>query len=160
MLASGQWISEQSGTTARFRGVSAVSTLVAWASGSGGAVARTIDGGKTWRTMKVPGAEKLDFRDVEGVDANTALVLSIGEGENSRIYKTTDGGKSWTLQFTNHNAKAFYDAFAFWDARHGIAMGDPIDGRFLLLTTDDGGDTWNELQPQNSFNENDDSLSA
>jgi photosystem II stability/assembly factor-like uncharacterized protein len=36
----------------------------------------------------------------------------------------------------------------FWDARHGIAMSDPVDGRFLIITTSDGGDTWTEIPPE------------
>ena len=39
----------------------------------------------------MPGAEGLDFRDVDAFDAETAYPLSIGEGEKSRIYKTADG---------------------------------------------------------------------
>ena len=78
-----------------------------WASGTGGTVIRTIDGGKTWNVITVPGAEKLDFRDIEAFDANTAYILSIGNGENSRIYKTIDGGKTWQLEFQNSNEKAF-----------------------------------------------------
>lgn len=144
-----QWTPQQSGTAARFRGVSAVSPLVAWASGSAGAYARTTDGGATWQTAVVPGASQLDFRDVQAVDANTAYLLSIGPGEASKIYKTTDGGNGWTLQFTNHNPKAFFDAFAFWDARTGIAMSDPVDGRFILIKTTDGGATWKELPGEN-----------
>jgi len=144
-VATAQWAPQQSGTTARFRGVSAASRTVAWASGSGGTYARTTDGGATWHSSVMAGAAQLDFRDVEAVDANTAYLLSIGPGEQSRIYKTTDGGSGWTLQFTNHNAKAFFDAFAFWDARSGIAMSDPVDGRFILIKTIDGGATWKEL---------------
>lgn len=147
-VAGEQWREEESGTRARFRGVSVVNSQVAWASGTGGTFARTIDAGGRWRSAVVPGAESLDFRDVEGVDASTAYLLSIGEGELSRIYKTANGGKSWTLQFTNRNSKAFFDAFAFWDATHGIAMSDPVDGRFVLITTDDGGRNWKELRPE------------
>jgi photosystem II stability/assembly factor-like uncharacterized protein len=140
-----QWTPQQSGTAARFRGISAASSMVAWASGSGGTYSRTTDGGKTWTSSVVPGASQLDFRDVQAVDANTAYLLSIGPGEASKIYKTTDGGRGWTLQFTNKNPKAFFDAFAFWDARTGIAMSDPVDGRFIVIKTTDGGATWNEL---------------
>jgi len=46
----------------------------------------------------VPGAEALDFRDVQGVDADTAYLLSIGKGATSRVYKTTDGGAHWMLR--------------------------------------------------------------
>jgi photosystem II stability/assembly factor-like uncharacterized protein len=148
-VAAAQWVPQQSGTTARFRGVSAASRTVAWASGSGGTYARTTDGGATWRSSVMPGASQLDFRDVEAIDANTAYLLSIGPGEASRIYKTTDGGSGWTLQFTNHNPKAFFDAFAFWDARNGIALSDPVDGRFILIKTTDGGATWKEIPREN-----------
>jgi photosystem II stability/assembly factor-like uncharacterized protein len=144
-----QWTPQQSGTTARFRGVSAVTGKVAWASGSAGTYARTTDGGATWQAAVVPGASALDFRDVQAVDANTAYLLSIGPGDTSRIYKTTDAGRDWTLQFTNKNPKAFFDAFAFWDARTGIAMSDPVDGRFILIKTTDGGATWKELPREN-----------
>jgi photosystem II stability/assembly factor-like uncharacterized protein len=138
------WEGQTSGTQARLRGVSAVDLNVVWASGSGGTFLRTIDGGTNWRASVVPGATELDFRDVHGVDANTAYLLSAGEGEKSRIYKTTDGGQTWTLQFMNRNPKAFFDGFAFWDANSGIAFSDPVDGRFLLIRTTDGGATWKE----------------
>lgn len=148
-IAQPQWTAQKSGTTARFRGVSAVSRTVAWASGSIGAYARTTDGGAAWQSAIVPGAAQLDFRDVQGVDANTAYLLSIGPGEQSRIYKTVDGGRAWALQFLSHNAKAFFDAFAFWDARTGIAVSDPVDGRFIVVKTTDGGANWKEIPREN-----------
>jgi photosystem II stability/assembly factor-like uncharacterized protein len=92
----------------------------------------------------VPGAEKLDLRDVEAFDSKTAYVLSIGNGEDSRIYKTTDGGNTWKLQFKNTNSKAFFDAIACWDRKHCIAMSDPVDGKFVLIVTNDG-ETWKPL---------------
>jgi photosystem II stability/assembly factor-like uncharacterized protein len=144
-----QWQAQSSGTTVRFRGVSAVSDQIAWASGANGTYARTVDGGKTWRAATVPGAEKLDFRDVEAFDENTAYLLSIGPGEASRIYKTTDGGKTWALQFTNTNPQAFFDAIAFWDVNNGLAVSDPVDGRFVIIRTSDGGKTWTPVLPQN-----------
>jgi photosystem II stability/assembly factor-like uncharacterized protein len=140
--ATGSWGQPQnSGTDLQLRGISAVSEKVAWASGAKGTVLRTVDGGATWEKVNVPGAETLDFRDVQAFDQNTAFVLSIGPGEQSRIYKTTDGGKNWRLQFTNHDPKAFYDCFAFWDRTHGIALSDSVEGKFPLLATADGA-TW------------------
>ena len=141
------WEPQSSGAKVRFRGVSAVSPLVAWASGERGTYARTIDGGRTWAVGSVPGAAELDFRDVDAFDANTAYLLSIGEGEKSRIYKTTDGGANWKLQFKSSRPAAFFDAMAFWNRDHGIPMSDPVDGRFLIITTSDGGATWREMPP-------------
>ncbi len=139
--SNAQWQKQTVDTKASLRGLVVVSEKVIWASGTGGTVLKTVDGGKNWSVMKVPDAEKLDFRDIEAFDANTAYILSIGEGENSRIYKTIDGGKNWKLQFKNTNPKAFFDALAFWDKTHGMAMSDPVDGKYLLLKTDDG-ETW------------------
>lgn len=133
-----QWQKQNIDTKASLRGLAVVNSNVVWASGTGGTVLRTVDGGKNWQVLKVPDAEKLDFRDIEAFDAETAYILSIGEGENSRIYKTTDGGKNWKLQFKNTNPKAFFDALAFWDKNNGMAMSDPVDGKYLLIKTTDG----------------------
>ncbi|MEP6922931.1 MAG: glycosyl hydrolase [Pyrinomonadaceae bacterium] len=140
-----QWQKQTVETKAGLRGLSVVNEKVVWASGTSGTFLRTIDGGKTWKVGVVPDAEKLDFRDVEAFDANTAYLLSIGNGETSRIYKTTDGGETWRLQFKNTNEKVFLDAFAFWDEKNGIAMGDPVDEHFYLLATNDGGQNWKPL---------------
>lgn len=135
---------QNSNTTSDLRGLSVVSSSVAWASGTHGTFLRTIDAGMTWVAATVPGAEASDFRDVEAFSADQAYLLAAGPGEQSRIYKTTDGGKTWALQFTNHDPKGFYDCMAFWDPTHGIAVGDPVDGKFELIATGDGA-TWNPL---------------
>lgn len=140
------WMPQASGVTASLRGVSAVNARIAWASGTGGTWLRTIDGGAHWQSAHVPGTEDLDFRAVVALDERTAWLLSIGEGAQSRIYRTSDAGGHWTRQFVNPDAKGFLDGLAFWDASHGIALGDPVDGRFVVLVTADGGAHW-ERQP-------------
>jgi photosystem II stability/assembly factor-like uncharacterized protein len=135
-------IPQSSGTTALLQAVSVVDSEVVWVSGHQGTYARSTDGGATWHAAVVPGADSLQFRDVHAVDANTAYLMSAGNGELSRIYKTTDGGANWRLQFTNHEPKAFYDCMAFWDADHGIAMSDEVGGHFPIIATDDGGRSW------------------
>jgi photosystem II stability/assembly factor-like uncharacterized protein len=142
-LACGQK-PQNSGVDVPLRGISAVSDKVAWASGAKGTVLRSIDGGATWEKLGIVGAETLDFRDIQAFDQNTAFVLSIGPGEQSRIYKTADGGKIWQRQFTNSDPKAFYDCFAFWDSTHGIAVSDSVDGKFPLIATSDGMN-WNPV---------------
>lgn len=142
---SAQWIKQTVNTTASLRGLSVVSEKVIWASGTDGTVIRTTDGGKSWNVIAVPGAEKLDFRDIEAFDKSTAYVLSIGNGDSSRIYKTTDGGETWERQFINRNEKAFFDAIACWDKKNCIAMSDPVDGHYLLISTSDGGKEWGQM---------------
>ncbi len=148
-VAFGHWQKQTIDSDAAFRGVSTVSPKIAWVSGTKGTYGRTIDAGKTWTVGKVPGADKLDFRDVEAFSESTAYLLSAGPGKDSRIYKTTDGGKSWSLGFENSNPAAFFDAIAFWDDKSGIALSDPVKGRFVLIATEDGGTNWKRLPEKN-----------
>jgi photosystem II stability/assembly factor-like uncharacterized protein len=139
---------QNSNTTENLRGISTPSDKVAWASGTHGTYLRTTDGGNSWQPAQVPGAEALDFRDVEAFNSDLAYLLSAGPGDQSRIYKTTNAGKSWTLQFTNNDPKGFFDCMAFWDQDHGIAVGDPVvdnSGKFKLISTEDGGKSWKPL---------------
>jgi photosystem II stability/assembly factor-like uncharacterized protein len=146
--AFGQWNPQNSNTTADLHGLSVVNANVVWASGTDGTFIRTTDGGETWQPGTVRGGEKLDFRGVYAVDARTAYLMSIGNGEESRIYKTTDAGRTWSLQYSEQNPKAFLDCMAFWNATHGIVVGDAVDGKAELLTTSDGGAHWTPLRPE------------
>ena len=144
-----QWLPLSSGTDAELRGLSAPSRRVIWVSGTRGRYALSVDGGSTWRVDSVPDATTLDFRAVHAMDAGTALVMSAGDADRkqARIYRTSDGGGHWTLAYATEQKGVFFDALAFWDARHGIAMSDPVDGRFFLVTTSDGGRTWIRVPP-------------
>ncbi len=139
------WQPQPSGVAVRLRGISAVSADVAWASGAQGTVLRTLDGGRTWEPRPVAGASALDFRDVDGVTAQTAYALSIGPGDASRIFKTRDGGTTWTLQLAVTDPKMFLDAMAFRDEAHGVAFSDSVDGRFIVFTTANGGADWRQV---------------
>ena len=141
-LLAQSWAPQTGNTRASLRGASAVDTGNAFASGGGGTWLVTADAGVTWRAAMVPGAETLDFRGIRAIDTRTVYLMSAGPGDKSRIYKTADAGVHWTLLFTNPDPKGFFDAIAFWDAQHGIVVGDPLDGRAEVLTTDDGGATW------------------
>jgi len=137
------WQLTPTGVESRLRGLSAVSGDVAWVSGSAGTVLRTTDRGRTWRNVSPPGVADLQFRDIEAFDARRAVVLAIGEGEASRIYTTSDGGRRWREAFRNDDPRAFYDCVDFFDGRHqGLALSDPVDGKFRILATDDGGRSW------------------
>ena len=134
---------QSSGTTQLLIAVSPVNSRVVWAAGTGGTFVVTTDGGNTWRSGVVPGAETLQFRDVQGVSENVAYLLSIGDNTTDfRIYKTADGGATWHIQFTNETTNAFYDCFAFWQPNRGIAHSDSVDGLFPELRTQSGKKWW------------------
>jgi photosystem II stability/assembly factor-like uncharacterized protein len=136
---------QNSGTTQGLIAVSPVNPRVVWASGRGGTFVVTTDGGQTWRAGVVPGAEALQFRDVEGVSEKVAYLMSIGDNPTDfRIYKTVDGGATWTMQFQNQTVGAFYDCFAFWTPYRGIAHSDAVNGVFPDLLTLNGK-TWHDI---------------
>ncbi len=135
-----------------FRGLDAVDRRTAWVTGAstteGGAarVYRTTDAGRTWQDVSPPATEGLNFRDVEATSARVAVVLAIGEGEASRVYRTTDGGQSWVETFRNTEATAFYNCLAFYPGgRRGLAVSDPVDGKFRVIATEDRGQSWEVL---------------
>jgi photosystem II stability/assembly factor-like uncharacterized protein len=142
-----RFTSQSTPTTASLRGLSVVSDRVVWASGSEGTVLRTTDGGVTWQLCPIPGTDSLDFRSLHAFSADEAFVLSAGEP--ALLYHTTDGGTTWQLRYQNHTPGIFFDALTFWDATQGIAMSDPVDGRFVLIATHDGGQTWRPLPTDN-----------
>lgn len=145
-LTSPAWEWQYQDSTAFFIGIHAVDEQTVWAAGSQGRVVKTTDGGATWSTMFVPGADSIQFRDVHAFDGNTAFVLSIGNGTDSRIYKTTDGGENWDLSFQNEDENAFFDCFSFWDSSNGFAFSDSYEGEFTLIQTSDGA-TWSRIDP-------------
>jgi len=136
---------QKSGTTQLLIAVSPVNSRVVWAAGAGGTYVVTTDGGEHWKAAVVPGAEKLQFRDVQGVSDKVAYLMSIGTNTGDfRVYKTVDGGENWTIEFKNETQKAFYDCFAFWTPDRGITHSDSVNGVFPDIRTTDGT-TWQSI---------------
>lgn len=153
------WTLTPTNNTRQFRGLSPVSDKVVWVSGTSGTVLRSTDSGATWDnvspTFPSENATTFQFRDIHAWSAKVAVVLSIGEGNASRVYLTRDGGESWTRTFVNEEKTAFYDCMAFEKEkgreRHGVAMSDPVDGKFRLIETFDGGASWTLLSNNNTL---------
>ena len=138
-----QWEQVDVGTTQGLRGLDAVNRRTAWVGGSDGGVWRTTDAGATWQDVSPPDTKGLQFRDVEAEDARRATILAIGPGEDSRIYRTTNGGQSWDLVFVNDEPTAFYNCMDFFPGgKRGLAVSDPVDGKFRILATNDRGRSW------------------
>lgn len=145
----------ESGRKTSIRGLSVVSNTVFWASGSNGTVARSTDGGKTIQWITVPGYEKRDFRDIEALDAQTALIMAVAEP--AVILKTTDGGQHWRKVFEDSTKGMFLDAMDMlvdtaglrldsMAAKSGIAVSDidpknasavPVETHYTLTVVGD-----------------------
>jgi hypothetical protein len=141
-----QW-TIQTPTTADLRGIDNVGTGIAWASGTNGTVLRTEDAGYLWQRCTIPpGAEHLDFRGIQAFDANTAIVMSSGPGDQSRLYKTTDGCQTWKLIFTNPDKDGFWNAVVADKISGTIIIGDPVGGQFAVFaSTNNLMDHWERI---------------
>lgn len=129
-----------SGRKVSLRGLSVVSDQVVWASGSSGMVARSLDGGRSFEWLTVPGHATRDFRDIEAFDANHAIIMAVAEP--ALLLKTKDGGKTWHTVFEDSTKGMFLDAMDFDAKGNGVVIGDPVNGKAFIATTTDFGEHW------------------
>jgi photosystem II stability/assembly factor-like uncharacterized protein len=137
-------------TTQRLVAVKPINEKTVWVGGMGGAVLKTLDGGATWYSKPYPGTtDSIRINSIAAFDSLTAWACTFNgvTATGCSIYKTTDGGNNWSLKYDLQN-DSFGDFVYFWDSKNGVAVGDPTSDRpsyWLILTTSDGGDTWNRV---------------
>jgi len=139
---------QDSNTTSSFRALAVVDEQIAWASGSGGTILKTTNGGEDWLNVSMGIPDSIDFRDIEAFSDKEAIILSAGSP--GLVYRTINGGESWQLSYRDDRPEIFFDAMGFWDDKNGIAFGDAIDGRLELIKTSDGGKSWTRLPADQS----------
>ena len=131
-----------SGNRISLRGLSVVDNNTIWVSGNKGMVGKSLDGGNTWKWLKVKGFDSTDFRDIEAFNDTTAIIMSVAEP--AYILKTTDGGVNWKVVYENKTKGMFLDAMDFWDDKNGFVVGDPIHNNFFIAYTTNAGNKWKQ----------------
>src|SRR4030095_9115247 len=99
----------------RFAATSFVDNRLGWAVGSGGAVYRTINGGRTWQQQR--SGVDVDLYDVKFLDAVEGWAV----GAEGTIIYTSNGGLNWTTQRSNTSHPL--ERIFFADRTHGWAVG-------------------------------------
>ncbi|WP_319592169.1 hypothetical protein [uncultured Draconibacterium sp.] len=130
-------------TEASLRGLHIVDEKSVWASGSEGTVLVSTDSGNSWEDVTIPGTEQNDFRSIHAWDENTAIVFGVAGPEFG--YKTIDGGATWNVVFRDTTSGLFFNSVKFADAKNGLAVSDPINGKFFVLRTEDAGNSWEQV---------------
>jgi photosystem II stability/assembly factor-like uncharacterized protein len=133
--------------------VKAVDLSVAWALGYHGKVFRTTDGGTTWASVGISLPIGEGITDcIDAISASTAFVGGINydpyitpppPNDTTFIWRTTDGGVTWQQVF--EQLHGFIDAVNMISATEGIALGDPVGGKFTIVRTTDSGTTWSRI---------------
>lgn len=124
------------------RGISIPNPHCIWLSGSMGIIGLSLDSGHSFKVIELKDYNKFDFRDIHAFNDTVALILNAGSP--GVILKTDDGGQNFREVYKNDSPHIFFNGFDFWDKQHGIAFGDPINNRLFIITTHDGGETWQE----------------
>jgi photosystem II stability/assembly factor-like uncharacterized protein len=114
-------------------------------------IAKTTNGGATWKASKITAtglAATHGLANLSAIDGDTAYAAVYPAGSSvapQGVYKTIDGGTTWkkvsTGAFTNASS-SFINVVHFFNAKNGVAMGDPAAGYFEIYTTDNYGATW------------------
>ncbi len=130
-----------------WEGVAMTSATHAIAVGTGGAIALSDDGGKSWTpvgagTAPDGGIVNVTENDLYAVACPTAT-RCYAAGGYGVILSSDDSGKSWTV--TTAPGANSLRAFWFSDATHGVAVGD-----FGVVETTADGTTWSLTGPQAS----------
>lgn len=145
-------------SSASFRGLSVVDDKTAWLGGSNGWVGISTNGAKSWRFTQIEGQENFSIRSVYAFSDKKVVVANAGSP--AKIFLTVDGGNTWKNVYTNESETAFFDGIDFWNENEGLAYGDAIDGKMLILQTNDGGSSWTELTNRPALNEGEGSFAA
>ncbi|GGO65625.1 WD40/YVTN/BNR-like repeat-containing protein [Bowmanella pacifica] len=119
-----------------------------WVAGTQGQVYKSLDAGDTWQAVAISSEAEGDIRDLQQFADGSVLAMTVGPGQSSRLYRSTDGGLDWQLWLQNEQAEGFFNSIDFWDQEHGLLLGDPVDGFYVVMKTSDGGKTWRRIPKQ------------
>jgi photosystem II stability/assembly factor-like uncharacterized protein len=117
---------------------------------------RSADGGNTWRLDSVDAPNGYALGTLSPIDANTcyASMYNALTFMGGGVFKTTDGGDTWKQINPGKlfSENSFPDIVYFFDAQHGLAVGDN-DGtdisKLEIYTTSDAGKTWQRVPDKN-----------
>ncbi|WP_294822017.1 oxidoreductase [uncultured Flavobacterium sp.] len=121
----------------------------------------TIDGDKVWYAgsmgkfgwLSLTGARNLNgiiskdtlFPEFRAIAQTKTDIFVLNAGTPAMLYRISKDGRTNKEVYSESGEKVFYDSMQFYNDKEGIAIGDPTDGCFSVITTSDGGSTWRKL---------------
>jgi photosystem II stability/assembly factor-like uncharacterized protein len=90
---------------------------------------------------QIPEAETLEFRSLAG---NNKEVLALTAGSPAYLIAINKETKQIKKRYFNAHKDIFFDGLKAMNEKEFFAFGDPIDGNFVLLSSIDGGSSWQE----------------
>ena len=134
---TGTWSDRVSGTGAWLDGIAFVDTEHGWIVGADGAILQTADGGNVWTDRSLSDGSALIDVSFAGI-ANGWIV-----GEDATVWTSSNMGIDWEEQYPGNSGDWLNSVFAH-DIDRVWAVGYDHDDDGLVISTDDGGETWTE----------------
>ncbi|WP_276680236.1 T9SS type A sorting domain-containing protein [Empedobacter brevis] len=109
----------------------------------------TTNGGTNWKANLVSNLpSNALISDVGALNGTTAFIVTApasGSGTANGLWKTTNGGTNWAKVSGVFSNGSFGNIVHFFDANNGLVIGDPLNGKYEMYKTTDGGNTWTTL---------------
>lgn len=136
------WTLQTSGATTDIACIRFVDDDVGFFCAEANDMGYTLDGGDSWSSFSGPGAQAaVNVLVIEPLDQNRVFA-GYADGE---IWWTADGGTNWTqASFTNSGLGAVRD-IRFLNDLIGYALVDDATPDGIVVTTKDGGYTWEDI---------------
>ena len=118
-------------------------------------ISLTTDGGTTWisKGVTLPSTTGLGIGNISAVNATTAYISvfpTTAALATQGVYKTSNGGNTWTkASGAAFGINSFANLVHFFDTANGVAMGDPVNGKFEVYRTSNAGISWTAVTAAN-----------
>lgn len=101
-----------------------------------------LSGGQKFQSVIKKEDSNLEFRSIA---QTPEFIFVLNVGNPALLYKISKKDLKVSLVYEEQHEKVFYDSMQFWNEREGIALGDPIQECLSIITTHDGGNSWQKL---------------
>ena len=91
------------------------------------------------KEVQIPFEKSVEFRSIAQTNK---YVFIISVANPALLYRISKEDFSYKLVYQENHEKVFYDSMQFWNDKEGVAIGDPLEGSFSIITTRDGGNSW------------------
>jgi len=97
---------------------------------------------KSKMEKRLSGNKDTEFRSIAETSSN---VFALSISNPALLYQVSKKSGDIKLVYQETHEKVFYDSMQFWNDDEGIAVGDPTENTFSILTTHDGGNSWHKI---------------
>lgn len=151
IMPQNSWNLQTTGITNTLNCIRVVNSNIAWAAGDSGKVIRTVNGGINWTLVDGENFGDAIIWNIDALDSSTAFVtITPLPLSTSYIYRTINGGTTWEQVFSQDGG--FINDIHMIDQMNGLAYGDPVDNKWTIIKTNDGGTSWSQISTEPSPN--------